>query len=139
MLKRLVHNGKFGLGNPAVSGLLSTAIVGSLGLGLLAVESVVLSGQGIQGGAVSLVAVLAASTVSSIAGFAFSALCGASLFHIMESPVYAVEVMTVCSIAIQMFSVTALRRSIDWRSLPIYLVGGVLGVPAGVYLLLNLR
>src|SRR5215831_12114139 len=67
--------------------------VGSLGLGLLAVESVVLSGQGIQHGAVSLIAVLAASTVSSIAGFAFSALCGALLFHVMESPVYAVEVI----------------------------------------------
>src|SRR6266436_4591761 len=139
MLKRLVHNGKLGLDYVAVSGALGTAVVGSLGLGLLAVESAVLSGQGIQDGAVSLIAVLAASSVSSIAGFAFSALCGALLFHIVESPIYAVEVMTVCSIAIQMFSVAALWRSIDWRSLPIYLVGGVLGVPVGVYLLLNLH
>src|SRR5262249_53274941 len=29
-------------------------------------------------------------------------------------------------------------RSIDWRSLPVFLIGGVLGVPAGVYLLLQL-
>src|SRR5215468_4023312 len=139
MLKRLVHNGKFGPNYPAVSGALGAAIVGSVGLGLLTVESAVLSGQGIQDWAVSLIAVLAASTVSSIAGFAFSALCGALLFHIMESPVYAVGAMTVCSIAIQRFGVAALRRSIDWRSLPIYLLGGVLGVPAGVYLLLNLH
>jgi len=139
MLKRPVHNSKFPLGYVAVSGALGTAVIGSLGLGLLMLESAVLSGQGIQDGAVSLIAVLAASTVSSIAGFAFSALCGALLFHIMESPVYAVEVMTVCSIAIQTFSVAALWRSIDWRSLPVYLVGGVLGVPAGVYLLLNLH
>jgi uncharacterized membrane protein YfcA len=139
MLKRLVHNSKFPLGYVAVSGALGTAVIGSLGLGLLTLESAVLSGQGIQDGAVSLIAVLAASTVSSIAGFAFSALCGALLFHITESPVYAVEVMTVCSIVIQTFSVATLWRSIDWRSLPVYLVGGVLGVPAGVYLLLNLR
>src|SRR5262249_57389672 len=49
-----------------------------------------------------------------------------------------VQVMIVCSIAIQSFSVAALRRSIDWRSLPAFLIGGVLGVPAGVYLLLQL-
>jgi uncharacterized membrane protein YfcA len=47
--------------------------------------------------------------------------------------------MIVCSIAIQMFSVATLWRSIDWRSLPIFLTGGVLGVPAGVYLLLHLQ
>jgi uncharacterized membrane protein YfcA len=47
--------------------------------------------------------------------------------------------MTICSIAIQMLSVATLWRSIDWRSLPVYLVGGVLGVPVGVYLLLNLH
>jgi len=123
----------------AVNSIIKAATVGAVGLGLLVVESVVLSRQGIQGGAVSLITVLAASTVSSIAGFAFSALCGALLFHIIESPVYVVEVMTICSIAIQMLSVATLWRSIDWRSLPVYLVGGVLGVPAGVYLLLNLH
>ena len=44
-----------------------------------------------------LIAVFVASTVSSIAGFAFSALCGALLFHLIDSPVYAVNVMIVCS------------------------------------------
>jgi uncharacterized protein len=122
-----------------IKSIIKAATVAAIGLGLLVVESAVLSRQGIQGGAVSLIAVLAASTLSSIAGFAFSALCGALLFHIIESPVYAVEVMTICSIAIQMLSVAALWRSIDWRSLPVYLVGGILGVPAGVYLLLNLH
>jgi uncharacterized membrane protein YfcA len=57
----------------------------------------------------------------------------------MDDAVYAVQVMIVCSIAIQMFSVAALWRSIDWRSLPVFLIGGVLGVPAGVYLLLHLQ
>lgn len=91
-----------------------------------------------HGAVYALVAILAASTVSSIAGFAFSALSGALLFHVIESPVYAVQVMIVCSIAIQMFSVAALWRAIDWRSLGVFLIGGLLGVPAGVYLLLHL-
>jgi uncharacterized membrane protein YfcA len=79
-----------------------------------------------------------ASTVSSIAGFAFSALCGALLFHLMDSPVYVVHVMLLCSIAIQLLSVASLWRAIDWRSLRVFLAGGFLGVPAGVYLLLHL-
>src|SRR5262249_6775921 len=74
----------------------------------------------------------------SIAGFAFSALCGALLFHLLESPVYTVQVMLVCSIAIQLFSVSALWRTIDWRSLPVFLIVGIFGVPAGVSLLLHL-
>ena len=65
-----------------------------------------------------------ASTVSSIIGFAFSALCGALLFHVIDNPVYAVQVMIVCSIAIQLYCVANLWQSIDWRSLPVFLIGG---------------
>jgi uncharacterized protein len=117
----------------------SAMIVGTIAFGLLVTESAVLSAPGIQDFAVCLFAILAASTVSSIAGFAFSALSGAFLFHFMESPVSAVQVMVVCSIAIQLLSVATLWRIIDWRNLPVFLAGGVLGVPAGVYLLLNLH
>ena len=48
-----------------------------------------LSAQAFPGIVYALIAVFVASTVSSIAGFAFSALCGALLFHLMDSPVYA--------------------------------------------------
>jgi uncharacterized membrane protein YfcA len=135
MMKQLVDSGKSSIGRPAGPGLLSGVIVAGLGLALLIAEGAVLS----PSLAVPLIAVLLASTASSIAGFAFSALCGAVLFHVMVSPVYAVQVMIVCSIAIQAFSVAALWRSIDWRSLPVFLTGGILGVPAGVYLLLHLQ
>ena len=117
-------------------GLMSSILGGGLGLGFLLAGGAV--PQAVAGSAVPMLAVLLASTVSSIAGFAFSALCGALLFHLMEDPVYTVQVMIVCSIAIQSLSVAALWRSIDWRSLPVFLIGGVLGVPAGVYLLLQL-
>jgi uncharacterized membrane protein YfcA len=138
MPKQLADSGKFRLGLAADPGPLSIIIVGVLGLGFLITEGTLLSAQGIQGVAFALIAVFAASTVSSIAGFAFSALCGALLFHLMDSPVYVVHVMIVCSIAIQLLSVATLWRSIDWRSLGIFLFGGFLGVPAGVYLLLHL-
>jgi uncharacterized protein len=138
MPKQLVQGGKLRPGLAADPDPLRMIIVGILGLGFLIAEGAVLSAQGIQGIAYGLIAVFAASTVSSIAGFAFSALCGAMLFHLMDSPVYAVHVMIVCSIAIQLLSVASLWHAIDWRSLRIFLIGGFLGVPAGVYLLLHL-
>src|SRR5258707_6314849 len=56
----------------------------------------------------------------------------------MDNPVRTVCVMIMCSIAIQMLSVATLWRAIEWKNLGIFLVGGFLGVPAGVYLLLHL-
>jgi uncharacterized protein len=135
MRTRVVHGDRFRFGCL----IPSSVAVAALGLTFLIAEGALLSARGMAPVAVALVAVLAASTVSSIAGFAFSAVCGAMLFHLMDSPVAAVQTMIVCSIAIQMFSVVALWRTIDWRSLPIFLAGGVLGMPAGVYLLLHLQ
>jgi uncharacterized membrane protein YfcA len=117
---------------------MNTLVAGALIASLLMVEGAVLSLHGQWSIMVPLVMVLAASAVSSIIGFAFSALCGALLFHVIDSPVYAVQVMIVCSIAIQMFGVAALWHSIDWRSLPLFLIGGLPGVPVGVYLLTHL-
>lgn len=125
-------------GSRADSGLPSALVIGALGLALVLAEGVMLSMRGEQRAAVALTAILVASAASSIAGFAFSAICGALLFHLMDSPVYAVQVMIVCSIAMQLLSVAALWRSIDWRSLPVFLIGGVFGVPAGAWLLLHL-
>ncbi len=85
-----------------------------------------------------LTAVFVASTLSSIAGFAFSAICGAMLFHMLTKPVHIVQIMLVCSIAIQAFSIATLRNAIDWKSLARFLYGGLVGLPLGVYLLTHL-
>jgi uncharacterized protein len=138
MQKPLAQNGKLDLGHGGALGAVGMTIVAVMGIALLVVEGAVLRAQGIPGVAYALVAVFVASTVSSIAGFAFSALCGAMLFHVIDSPVAVVHVMIVCSIAIQCLSVATLWRAIDWRNLGVFLVGGFLGVPAGVYLLLHL-
>ena len=75
---------------------------------------------------------------SSIAGFAFSAICGVMLLHMMSDPLQVVETMMVCSIAIQSLSVAALWCDVEWRELLTFLAGGTIGLPFGIWLLLNL-
>jgi uncharacterized membrane protein YfcA len=77
------------------------------------------------------------ATLSSIAGFAFSAISGSMLLHVVRDPVEAVQIMLVASIALQAYSVWALRRTIKMRELLPYFAGGATTVAPGVYLLLN--
>ena len=133
MSKQFIQEGK-PFGFVSGPGPVSIFIIASVGLGLLVAEGAVLSAQGVHEIVYPMIAVFAASIVSSIAGFAFSALSGALLFHLMDSQVHAVHVMIVCSIAIQILSVATLWRTIQWRCLRIFLIGGLIGVPAGVYL-----
>lgn len=79
--------------------------------------------------------VFTAALVSSIAGFAFSALAGPALVRLLEDPVRAVTIMVACSIAIQAYSVWSLRRALEWRALVPFVGAGALTVPAGVWLL----
>ncbi|SEP50099.1 hypothetical protein SAMN02990966_07537 [Rhodospirillales bacterium URHD0017] len=133
-MKQVVTND--GVANaPAMNTLVAGALIASL----LMVEGAMLSLHGQWSTVAPLAMVLLASTVSSIIGFAFSALCGALLFHVIDNPVYAVQVMIVCSIAIQIYCVANLWHSIDWRSLPVFLIGGLPGVPLGAWLLTHLQ
>jgi hypothetical protein len=84
-----------------------------------------------------LVTVFAAAAISSIAGFAFSAVCGAVLFHLNVSQISAVQTMMICSVGIQTYMVVALWRSIDWRGLAPFLIGGIAGLPVGLAILLH--
>lgn len=92
-----------------------------------------------QGGpdVVVMAPILLASVLSSIAGFAFSAICGAALFHVLPDRVQVVQIMMVCSIANQAAMTWALRRNIEWRTLAVSLGGGMLGLPLGVWMLLR--
>jgi uncharacterized membrane protein YfcA len=84
-------------------------------------------------------AVATAALLSGIAGFAFSAICGAMLFHFRQDTVTVVEIMLICSIANQFVSVWTLRRDIRIGALSPFLAGGVIGIPAGVWMLLHLN
>ncbi|HLH87575.1 MAG TPA: sulfite exporter TauE/SafE family protein [Xanthobacteraceae bacterium] len=116
----------------------ASVVVAVVGASLLLAQGTLWWMHGTPGAALAMIAVFVAATIGSIAGFAFSALCGALLFHLMDSPVQVVQVLIVCSIAMQLLSVASLWRSIDWRSLPVFLMGGAFGVPVGAYLLLHL-
>jgi uncharacterized protein len=84
-----------------------------------------------------MVAIFIAALVSSIAGFAFSAICGAMLFQLIDGPIRVVELMMVCSIAGQAWMTWALRRSIRLKPLVVLLAGGLFGLPIGFYILLH--
>jgi uncharacterized membrane protein YfcA len=80
--------------------------------------------------------VFVAAAVSSIAGFAFSAVASALLLHVVPDAVQVVQIMLVSSIALQSYSVLVLRRHIRLEALRPYLVGGLLTLPIGTYFLL---
>jgi uncharacterized membrane protein YfcA len=79
--------------------------------------------------------VFAAALVSSIAGFAFSALAGAALVYVLQDPVRTVAILTACSIAIHGYCVWCVRGTLEWRVLAPFVFGGALTVPVGVWLL----
>ena len=87
-------------------------------------------------GAIAAV-VFAAAAVSSIAGFAFSPLAGTLLIYLLPAPAALVSLLATCSIAIQLYTVASLWRSIDWRRLAPFLAGGAVTLPFGLYALVH--
>jgi uncharacterized membrane protein YfcA len=72
--------------------------------------------------------------VQGLAGFAFSAVAGAILLHVMP-PTDAVPLMMACSIAVQLATLVALRRTMRWRGSAVLIAGGAAGVLPALYLL----
>ena len=68
------------------------------------------------------VAVFAGAFVSSLAGFAFSAVAGAILLRIFQ-PMEAVPLMMACSIGVQAANLWTLRRNIQWEGSLLLIVG----------------
>ena len=79
-----------------------------------------------------------AAMFSSIAGFAFAAFAGALMFHVVDDPVRAIQIMIVASIATQLAGVAGIRHAIDWRATFPFLLGGAATLLPGVYLLFNM-
>jgi len=80
------------------------------------------------------VAVFAGALVSGFAGFAFSAVAGAILLHMMP-PTEAVPLMMACSVLVQSASLGTLIRGVQWKRSLILAFGGLLGIAPAVYLL----
>jgi uncharacterized protein len=79
-------------------------------------------------------AVFAGAFVSGLAGFAFSAVAGGILLHVLQ-PLEAVPLMMACSVGVQATNLWALRKTIRWKDSLMLVLGGLLGVPIAVWLL----
>lgn len=78
--------------------------------------------------------IFAGAVVSGLVGFAFSAVAGAVLLHVLP-PTEAVPLMMACSIVTQGVSLVTLRSSVQWRGSPVLMAAGALGVLPALYLL----
>ena len=82
----------------------------------------------------TLIIIFAGSLCAGLAGFAFSAITGAILFHLV-APINAVPLLLACSITTQLFSISKLWHTMQWRQCFPYLAGGFAGIPIGAELL----
>ena len=80
------------------------------------------------------IAVFSGAFVSGFAGFAFSAVAGGVLLHVLQ-PLEAVPLMMACSVGVQTTNLWTLRESIQWKQSLFLVFGGLLGVPIAVWLL----
>ncbi len=80
------------------------------------------------------IAVFSGAFISGLAGFAFSAVAGGILLHVLQ-PIEAVPLMMACSVGVQATNLWALRKSIRWRESLVLVLGGLLGVPIAIWLL----
>lgn len=83
--------------------------------------------------------IFAAAIVSSVVGFAFSAISGPLILYCVPDAREAVHIMMIASIGIQAYSVAGLARSIAWSRCVPFVLGGVLTLPLGFLLLWNLQ
>jgi uncharacterized membrane protein YfcA len=83
---------------------------------------------------VFVAASFAASLVAGLAGFAFGLVAAGLWLHVI-SPAQTAALIVVFGLLVQGISVWKLRRSITVRRLLPFLIGGAVGVPAGVELL----
>ena len=81
-----------------------------------------------------LITIFAGALAAGLAGFAFSAITGAVLFHLL-APIEAVPLLLACSITTQVFSISKLWRTMQWSQCFPYLLGGFAGIPIGAQLL----
>jgi uncharacterized membrane protein YfcA len=80
--------------------------------------------------------VFAGAVVSGFSGFAFSAVAGAVLLHVLP-PSEAVPLMMVCSVLVQSASLVSLRRHVEWRAAAPLVAGGLFALPPALYVLLH--
>ena len=81
-----------------------------------------------------LAATFLGALVASLSGFAFG-LVAASLWLYVLTPLQTATLIVAFGLIVQGYSVWKLRRALDWTRLWPFLLGGAIGVPAGVAIL----
>lgn len=81
-------------------------------------------------------AVFLGGLVSGFSGFAFAAIAGAILAHVYP-PMTAIPLLMICGFINQIVSAVHLRASINWRGSVPLAIGGAVGLPVEVLLLLH--
>jgi uncharacterized protein len=84
--------------------------------------------------AAMMVGCFIAAIASGLAGFAFNLVAAGILFHFL-SPQQTAPVMVVGSLIIQGATIGLVWRTMRWRTVAPYVIGGVLGTPFGVIVL----
>ena len=79
-----------------------------------------------------------ASAIASIVGFAYSPIAGSVIFYTVPDHVQAVSILLISSIALQTYSVLNLLGDFSLRAFLPFLVGGLLGLAPGLYLLVHM-
>ena len=77
---------------------------------------------------------LAAGFVTGLTGFGTALVLSAAWLHFMD-PIIVAPLAAVCSAASQFACIHGMWQSFQWRLLRPYLVGSVVGIPIGVWLL----
>src|SRR5579871_83161 len=83
--------------------------------------------------AVLLFGALAGGFVSGLAGFG-TALMALGIWLYVVTPDVAVQLVLICSVIAQTWTMPSIWRSIDFRMVTPFLVGGLIGVPIGTVL-----
>src|SRR4029077_12824457 len=79
------------------------------------------------------IGIFAAALVTGIAGFAFGIVAAAVWLHFLP-PAQAASLIIAYGLIVQAVAVWKLRRSLQWRRIMPFLIGGAIGVPLGVVL-----
>ncbi|MBL1436449.1 MAG: sulfite exporter TauE/SafE family protein [Rhodobacteraceae bacterium] len=84
-----------------------------------------------------LLGAFAAAFVTGAVGFADALILNAIWLHIMP-PAAAIPLVVSCGIAMHALPLFKLRKQLDFSRLPPFLLAGILGVPAGAWMLTRL-
>ena len=83
-------------------------------------------------------AMFSGAVVSGAIGFGFSAIAGVIILHVML-PVEAVPLMMACGALVQISSLSAVVRGVQWKRCLVFAAGGLPGIVPAIYLLQHLN